>query len=623
MLNYYRRCLKNAAKEQAILNDYLKNSKKNDKRPIHWTPEADAAFTKCLHSLANAATLAHPREGAPLILTTDASNTAIGATLEQIVEDQTQPLTFFSKKLNAAQRNYSTYDRELLAIYEAVKHTKDFIAGREISIRTDHKPLTFAFKQKPDKASPRQARQLDFISQFTTNITYVKGSENIAADTLSRVQAINCPVITSSEDLAEEQHKDQELQEILNGKTCLNLRPFTLPESQHPLYCECEDDAIKPYVPKPLRRKIFDSVHGLAHPSGRSTRQQIRQKFVWPGMNKDIISWARTCLQCQRAKIHKHIRLTPDKIAMPDERFQQIHLDIIGPLPRSKSSRYCLTMIDRYTRWPEAVPLSEITAENVAAAFYGNWIARFGAPNVITTDQGTQFEAGLFKALTNLVGCKRIRTSPYHPASNGLLERWHRTLKTALTCQLIECSEWTTALPTVLLGLRTAYKEDIKCSTAEMVYGKTLRIPGEFFEDVEQPVDPELFAYELRERLRKIRPKPTVHHGARSTFFHKNLHESTHVFLRDDSVRRPLQPPYSGPHEVLARVNERLYTILVNGKACNISTERLKPAYLPVVDIVPATSTPGTSNTARPGMSYTPTFQEVQRLPTAKRVTFK
>ncbi|KAG7202115.1 hypothetical protein KM043_004783 [Ampulex compressa] len=151
-------------------------------------------------------------------------------------------------------------------------------------------------EQKPDKASPRQARQLDFISQFTTDITYVKGSENIVTDTLSRVQAINCPVIISTENLTEEQHKDQELQEILNGKTCLNLRPFTLTESQHPIYCECEGDAIKPYVPKPLRRKI-DSVYDLAHPSGRSTRQQIRQKFAWPGINKDIISWPRTSQQ--------------------------------------------------------------------------------------------------------------------------------------------------------------------------------------------------------------------------------------------------------------------------------------------------------------------------------------
>lgn len=140
MLNYYRRCIKNAAKEQAILNEYLKNSKKNDKRPIQWTQEADRAFEKCLHSLANATTLAHPQEGAPLLLTTDASNTAMGATLEQMVKGERQPLFFFSKKLNSAQRNYSTYDRELLAIYEAIKHSRDFILGRALTIRTDHKP---------------------------------------------------------------------------------------------------------------------------------------------------------------------------------------------------------------------------------------------------------------------------------------------------------------------------------------------------------------------------------------------------------------------------------------------------------------------------------------------------
>ncbi|KMQ86114.1 retrovirus-like pol polyprotein [Lasius niger] len=200
-------------------------------------------------------------------------------------------------------------------------------------------------------------------------------------------------------------------------------------------------------------------------------------------MNKDITQWARTCLPCQRAKIHRHVKLNPEKIAIPDERFKQIHLDLIGPLPLTNNFRYCLTMVDRYTRWPEAAPLTEATAEAVAEAFYTTWISRFGAPQIITTDQGTQFESELFRILTHLIGCKRTRTSPYHPASNGMLERWHRTLKTALSCHLQNDRDWTTSLPTVLLGLRTVFKDDLKCSTAELLYGTTLKIPGEFFED--------------------------------------------------------------------------------------------------------------------------------------------
>lgn len=208
------------------------------------------------------------------------------------------------------------------------------------------------------------------------------------------------------------------------------------------------------------------------------------------------------------------------------------------------------------------------------------------------------------------MGCSRTRTSPYHPSSNGMIERWHRTLKAALRCQLQQDNNWIKWLPTVLLGLRTAYKEDIKCSTAELLYGTTLRIPGEFFEDTEHEVIPEVFLQDLRDRMRSIRPKPRAHHGKRTSFVYRDLQQATHVFLRDDSVRRPLQPPYAGPYEILARVNDRLYTLLVNGRSCNISTERLKPAYLLPTDSGDAstqggTSSPLTSNIQGASNSYT------------------
>lgn len=144
ILNFYRRYIPHAAKTQAILNEYLKDAKKKDSRPVQWTQEANEAFEQCRNSLTNAVLLAHPREAVPLILTTDASDLAVGAVLEQQVGNETQPLVFFSKKLSGAQRNYSTYDRELLAVYEAIKFTRGLVEGRQLIIRTDHKPLTFA-----------------------------------------------------------------------------------------------------------------------------------------------------------------------------------------------------------------------------------------------------------------------------------------------------------------------------------------------------------------------------------------------------------------------------------------------------------------------------------------------
>jgi len=108
-------------------------------------------------------------------------------------------------------------------------------------------------------------------------------------------------------------------------------------------------------------------------------------------------------------------------------------------------------MIDQFSKWPEGIPIRDISAQTVIRAFYDHWVARYGAPNIITTDQGKQFESQMFNALLQMTGCKRIRTTAYPPEANGLIERWHRTLKTALTRH--NSSEWAGVLSMVLLGL--------------------------------------------------------------------------------------------------------------------------------------------------------------------------
>ena len=150
---------------------------------------------------------------------------------------------FFLKKLSDTQKKYSTYDRELLAIYESIKYFKDILQGRIVTIRTHHKQLIHAFRQRLNKASPRQARQLDLIVQFITNIIHIAGQENIVSDILSRIYQV--PVITTTEELFTEQAKDEELQELLKGESALELKEFTLLSSTTPFYCDCSKDAIR------------------------------------------------------------------------------------------------------------------------------------------------------------------------------------------------------------------------------------------------------------------------------------------------------------------------------------------------------------------------------------------
>ena len=190
-------------------------------------------------------------------------------------------------------------------------------------------------------------------------------------------------------------------------------------------------------------------------------------------MNIDIRNWARSCLQCQRSKI-RHTATPLSTFATPDARFDKIHIDIVGPLPPSHGFSYILTCIDRFTRWPEAIPLADITAETVARAFTSGWVARFGIPSTVSTDRGRQFESTLWMQLMYLLGCKRIRTTSYHPIANGIIERFHRQLKASLKAQRSP-NHWVESLPLVLLGIN-----DMQCSAAELVYGTTLRLPVNF-----------------------------------------------------------------------------------------------------------------------------------------------
>ena len=583
MVNFYHRFVPNCARVLLLLNSLLSSAKSSTKE-VSYNAEATVAFNAVKDALAGAALLSHPKSEAPTNVMVDASNTGVGAVLQQSIDGEWRPLAYFSKKLTPAETRYSTFDRELLAIYLAVKHFRHFLEGRQFFVLTDHKPLTYALSSQSDRSSPRQARHMDFVSQFTSDIRHVKGDHNPAADALSRaeVNAISGDqsLVIDFKALAAAQRVDPELLCLQSSPSAsLTFKEVPLPMSPDPLICDVSTGVPRPFVPPKFRRAVFDSLHSLSHPGVRATQRLITSRYLWPHINIEIRNWAQSCTPCQRSKVQRHTVTPLSTFQNPEARFREVHLDLVGPLPSSQGYTYLLTGIDRFTRWPEAFPITDITAETVARAFIGGWVARFGAPDTVTTDRGAQFESALWRQLMVLLGTTRIRTTAYHPIANGMVERFHRQLKAALKAQP-HPNQWVEALPTVLLGIRTALKQDIGCSTAEFVYGTTLRLPGEFVDSTldTSTADPASYVTRLKLAMQHVQASPVHKQPSRSVHIDESLFSGTHALIRRDARRTPLQRPYDGPFKIVQRA-EKHFTLDVNGRKQVISLDRLKPAH--------------------------------------------
>jgi len=359
------------------------------------------------------------------------------------------------------------------------------------------------------------------------------------------------------------------------------LKLVQVPVRDMLLWCDTSGGRLRPLVPVDLRPVVFSAIHGVAHAGSRASRRLISSRFVWRGMASDINKWVKECLQCQRAKILRHAHPTPLPIPVPSRRFAHIHVDIVGPLPSSGGYTHLFTIVDRTTRWPEAIPLASTTASACAQALLHGWVARFGVPAEITSDRGAQFTSSVWSALSTCLNLRHSLTTAFHPQSNGLVERMHRRLKDALRARLAG-PRWLEHLPWVLLGLRSAPGEASAVSPASSVYGAELCLPGEFL-DVPDPPSPS-FLDDLRRRLDQSAPVPVRHNltssPPSSSGALADLLSSEFVFVRRDGHVPALTPLYEGPYRVLSK-SDRVFRILIGSKADSVAVSRLKPAYLP------------------------------------------
>ena len=635
-VNFYRRFLPAAAKLLRPLTDALRGGKAA-KEQIQWTAEMEQAFSATKQALAKAALLAHPTPGAEVALMVDASGYHVGAALQQRTSAAAawQPLGFYSKKLDSAQRRYSAFDRELLACSSGIRHFRHMLDGRPFAVYTDHKPLTFALSRATDAWTPRQGRHLSYVAEFTADIRYIPGKENVVADTLSRppgaahtagpdssphtagpdssthtagpdscshtagpdscshtagpdswseekaaglnslagpaaVAAIP-PASSARIDLAAMAAAQPQCREtmLLQRTTSLNIVPQRIAGVL--LLCDVSQGRPRPAVPACHRRQVFAAVHEVAHPGVRATRRLIARRFAWKGMATDVAAWTRDCQQCQRGKVTAQPAAAVEPIPVPARRFSHIHVDLVGPLPTSAAGySYLFTAVDRSTRWLEAIPLKDMSAASCADALISGWVSRFGVPSLITSDRGTQFTSAVWEALCNKLGVAHTTTTAYHPQANGLVERAHRQLKEALRSRLAGAA-WPDHLPWALLGLRAAPKDDSNISSAELVYGAPLVLPGEFLDTAEPP------AAEFLEHMRALPTSiPTRPLPPQPQRVPGQLLQASWVYVRRGGTTPPLTPPYAGPYEVL-EPGEKTFLIRIGNKEDRVSVDRLKP----------------------------------------------
>ncbi|KAL1256232.1 hypothetical protein QQF64_011777 [Cirrhinus molitorella] len=268
MVNFYHRFIPRAAQLMQPLYEALKGKK--PKHTVDWTVDKEKAFTDTKAALANAAMLAHPLPAAPIAITSDASDYAVVAVYEQWAGSAWQPLAFFSRQLRPSEK-YSTFDRELLGLYLAIRHFRSLLEGRPFTAFVDHKPLTFAMAKVAEPWSARQQRQLSYISEFTTDLQHVTGKNNHVADCLSRAVVGVVHLGLDYNHMAVDQTTDPEIQSLKTSTTGLQIENVVFDDVGTTLLCDVSTGKPWPIVPTQWRRQVFNAIHDLSHPGTKAS----------------------------------------------------------------------------------------------------------------------------------------------------------------------------------------------------------------------------------------------------------------------------------------------------------------------------------------------------------------
>lgn len=472
LCNYYRKFVKGFAEIARPLTSLLRKGVK-----FEWTSQCQEAFDRLKQVLTSDPVLIFPDFEKEFILSCDASNTGLGVVLEQEVDGKKHPVAFASRQLNRAEQNYSTTEKELLSVIYGVTYFRCYLYGQKFKIITDHAALKWLLGLKDP--SSRLTRWSIKLSEFDYEIIHKPGVKHGNADALSRIVAVVQVLGKSLAEWKRAQAKD---------KDCQLFRSQPNFEVHDGLLCRVTKCGPRIVVPQSLRTEVLKQAHDhilSGHGGKRSTDRRVAERFWWRTRRMDVDQFVQNCVPCAQRSELSHQKVQLQRLPEAERPFQMIGIDILGPFNKTPAgNKYVLTIIDHFSRYLEMIAIPDQRASTVALAMVNNWLLKFGVPESLITDQGTNFMSDLFKQLCKLLKIKKLRTSPFHPQANGRTERVHRTISKMLSYYVnSQHGDWDSYLSFVVSAYNSKVHSSTNMSPYETVYGR--KMPSPF--DVIQP----------------------------------------------------------------------------------------------------------------------------------------
>jgi len=616
---YYRKFIKNYADIVAPLESIC--CKGTKRSPIKWTKEASEAFEHLKLLLTSSPILAFPSRKGRFILDTDASSIATGAVLSQIQEGQEKVIAYASNKLSKSEQQYCTTRKELLAVHRYIFQFKHYLWGNTFIVRTDHKSLKWFMSWKNPNTS-QYSRWRNDLEEFDFIIEHRAGKHHINADFMSRLNCEQCEIphsnpkrkrnvkifeenscqskiirkITKQENYWSDQSKDKNIMLVMQLMKQKRIRePFPRELNQFDeeannlwscrnslrirgdtlFYLDKNDNYL--FIPPNIKRKeiILVTHKDLCHIGHEKLYYFLKRRYFWPLMKEGIRKEILSCENCAFTKNNDY-GVTPLQPCVMSFPFQRIAIDITGPLPVTDFGyKYLLGVIDYFSKYSMLIPLRQTDSQSICEALFSKWISVFGCPYQIISDNAHNINGRQIQELCQLLKITKTSCSPYHPKSNGLVERLFRTVKECLRSLLYgkRKSLWDKMLTQIEYMLRSTINKTTGYSPYEIVFGKEMKtniaIDHEFQSKIIEYKYAHHYIIELKKSLSQIKEIVQRNLGEKSNkwisnqkFLRKPLKVGDKVMVKMNKQNQTnLGSKYNGVYEIVKVYNDFTYDI--------------------------------------------------------------